>query len=425
MRYMGVETKKLLIGVKKMACTGLYIDAGTNIGWQVEKLYNPSCASPVQPLFDLLGSRSSACSVMIEPNRKHSFALESLVRRFPGRITYLQALASTENSSGTFYTNQFYMDGAHHSDWTGSEIKRHEDQKGIDVPKIDIMNLINSFPSRNIGIKLDIEGSEEWVLPHLEKHDALCRIKFLYAEAHNEKTRAILSDSIRRHHRRRCPVQIKAIDDEIKCHEIKNDTASFCVYVFATNTSVGQVRYKRLKTHLDKENINYRFVTASTYPLWWSVPCLNQQGYVGMWLSMLNIWKHAMKECTSEWVVILESDAVVPKGFNRILSSTLPKDVDVVWLDNRNGYGDGPSGCCTVAVAYRRSILSRLIHHFDPWNSRAYWNGYESKIKQVVNHNACLTDWYLGNLVAHLGLRAKRNGIVHHPISDSEIKLLG
>lgn len=155
--------------------------------------------------------------------------------------------------------------------------------------------------------------------------------------------------------------------------------------------------------------------------------CLPHAGYVGTWLSMLHVWRRSIAECREEWTILLESDAVLPPRFDSLLTRyrTTFANSDVVWLDERAGRDAGASGCCTVAVAYRGSVLSRLVAHFDPQNARAYWNGYERNVKPTVDHKDCLTDWYLGNVAAHLKLRCARRGLVHHPTSAYEIALLG
>ena len=135
----------------------------------------------------------------------------------------------------------------------------------------------------------------------------------------------------------------------------------------------------------------------------------------------------SMEGCQQEWVVVLESDAVLPPTFGSVLTHHRSAFVrsDLVWLDARTGTGAGASGCCTVGVAYRTSVLDRLIENFDPHNKLAYWNGYDQKPKPKVNSPTCLTDWYLGNLADYLHLRSRRLGIVQHPKSESEIALLG
>ena len=200
-----------------------------------------------------------------------------------------------------------------------------------------------------------------------------------------------------------------------------------CTYAFGSNATIGVKRLAFLDRQMRAQQLPYEKVRAITAPSWWSVPCLSQSGYIGMWLSMLHIWRRARKECQQEWVVLLESDAVLPPKFGSVLTHHRSAFVrsDLVWLDARTGTGAGASGCCTVGVAYRTSVLDRLIENFDPHNKLAYWNGYDQKPKPKVNSPTCLTDWYLGNLADYLHLRSRRLGIVQHPKSESEIALLG
>lgn len=410
-----------------MICKNVYLDVGTNVGWQVQKLYDASFPSPVQKLFNLLGTRSSVCTVMIEPNPKHAPALSRIVNEHKGKVQYIRALASTMNGKGAFFANSAYIDGMHNNDWTGSEISQHGNQQSIETPKIDLGAFIQRYStSTALGMKLDIEGSEEWLLPHLERLDVLCNMKFVYTEAHNQATARMIEDMIRRHNKRACPVQIRMIDDEIPY-----TSTMFCLYAFGTNTGIGTERIRKLKMRVHKRLNGYNLQVKQTETppdvSSWSVSCLKQIGYIGMWLSMLRVWRRAFEECRSEWTVLLEADALLPTQFdselNRVLNSSA--GTDIVWLDERAGQGEGPNGCCTVAMAYRTSTLPFFIYHFDPTNLNAYWNNYTHKRKDVVNHDECLTDWYLGNLVQYLGLRARRDGIAKHAGGDSEINLVG
>ena len=195
---------------------------------------------------------------------------------------------------------------------------------------------------------------------------------------------------------------------------------TWCVYAYGTNNTVGRARMTDLAAHMRRIRMPYTAVAASG-PVSSFVPCLHQAGYVGMWRSLLRIWRNARHHCPHEWVVVLESDARPPFDFALRLQRSLRPTQQVVWLDQRTGYGPGPSGCCTNAVAYHRSVLPGLVSHFDPHNRKALWNGYANRTLPVVRDGTCLTDWYLGNVVATERWRASRRGTVPHFSTASEL----
>ena len=179
-----------------------------------------------------------------------------------------------------------------------------------------------------------------------------------------------------------------------------------------------------LDAHMHKINVPYTPIVASesVFPF---VPCLDRPGYVGMWRSMLRIWRISKRECPHEWTIILESDARPPLHFVSRLERILRPPRQVVWFDQRIGVGPGPSGCCTNVVAYHRSVLPGLISQFNPHNRHALWNGYDTRQLRVVKDSTCLTDWYLGNVVAEERWQSYRAGMVAHGSGQSEIALVG
>ena len=150
------------------------------------------------------------------------------------------------------------------------------------------------------------------------------------------------------------------------------------------------------------------------------------------------MWKtfaRALRHCQGDWVILFENDAEFdPTVWPRLKDLTMDKPhLRVVWLDERNGVHDGPSRCCTVAVAFHRGILPQMMLDFaytleglkrarelrqslpGGANEQPYWADYASKTKALTQDEACLTDWYLGNLIAFRGIPGYSLGIVHHP----------
>ena len=147
-----------------------------------------------------------------------------------------------------------------------------------------------------------------------------------------------------------------------------------------------------------------------------SAPLIN---YARLWEAYGRTWNMAVNTCKQPYVVLLENDAIFPSNFSATLHKTLDAarelDVDVLWMDDRVGTAAGPQGCCTVGLALKKSVLPRLVREFSLSNHNAYWNRYASKKRTVVPYRECLTDWYMGNLVASLRLRGYSRGIVKHP----------
>lgn len=203
-------------------------------------------------------------------------------------------------------------------------------------------------------------------------------------------------------------------------------TRQFCLYYFYTNTTIGNNRLHTFK----KYNLDAQIIEAK-YPYQWKIDCLKYHtnpGYIGMWLSMLGIWKTSQHSCSTSWIVTLEADAKIPHNFEHSMDRLLRQKshLDVIWLDNRTGHGQGVSGCCTVGMAYHKRAIPKLIYHFDPENTDALWVNYESKWKNrslnfKVESPVCLTDFYLANVVSSNHMSAYRYGIVRHPKGKSEI----
>jgi FkbM family methyltransferase len=57
-------------------------------------------------------------------------------------------------------------------------------KKKVKVPCVDLSRLINESDAKNIVVKLDIEGAEFEVLPHIIKEGAIKKITHLYVEFH-------------------------------------------------------------------------------------------------------------------------------------------------------------------------------------------------------------------------------------------------
>ena len=152
-------------------------------------------------------------------------------------------------------------------------------------------------------------------------------------------------------------------------------------------------------------------------------------GYRGMWATMWRAFSQAKQHCRADWVILLENDADfrLDQNWHKTLREFTVKtpDARVVWLDHRR---NAASDCCTVAVAYHRTILDQMILDFS--YTTAQVDSVKGHITQVGSGNKqdapywkdytdhggkCLTDWYLADLLAFRGIPNYNLGIVYHP----------
>ena len=203
------------------------------------------------------------------------------------------------------------------------------------------------------------------------------------------------------------------------------------MYAFGSNnTSTGRERLASLEGELRRRSIAYTpIVKQQLVPKVPPVPCL--KGYTdtddGRWRFLFEVWRRAIRECESDWLVTLEAEALLPPDFIGTLQARLTREFqsparaqsqgrwEIVWLDERAGRGAGPpwSHGGTVGMAFRRHTWSSLASEFDPRNPAANWNGYaERRPKPKFKPQVCLAQWYLANVAAWTNLSSYRLGIV-------------
>ena len=190
-----------------------------------------------------------------------------------------------------------------------------------------------------------------------------------------------------------------------------------CYYAFGKNGTVTSPRRWRLLLNSAKiANVQLHVIKAQeTDQAHYNITCCDSKPYLGLWKSNFVIWNESYHMCERDWVVLFENDAVIPPDFERRLNRYITNSLDVIWLDSRNHFHEGPSGCCTVGMAYRKAILPHLISHFDVNNKNAIWNSWTQEKKRK-----CLFDWYLADVVKKLNLRSLTAGIVKHPSTNKE-----
>lgn len=180
-------------------CRHLYLDIGSNIGVQVRKLFQSTLYpnAPVLKLFDnyfgpVARRRQEVCAIGVEgnPHRTENLTrLQNCYTRIGWRTLFLtETLFGTENGTRAFYSD---LDNAH-VEWGSSIFDHRQTGKPFTVKEIDANAFLNNYAkpvSARGGVvvaKMDIEGSEFSVLPHLLKHAALCQsvIRTMFIEWH-------------------------------------------------------------------------------------------------------------------------------------------------------------------------------------------------------------------------------------------------
>lgn len=195
-------------------CCHVYVDVGSNVGVQVRKLYEPSLYpnSKMFPVFDKLFGHASkrrhnTCAVGMEASPRHARVLhniEAAYRALGWRTDFLApAAAGTSNEPTTFFLDDSRERWAKGTEWWASTIS-HEFQhragakaQNVTVPTVDLANFLEQRvllrkrpPGCTVGrvvMKVDIEGSEYSVLPHLLSRGVLCRLDFVAAEFHERE----------------------------------------------------------------------------------------------------------------------------------------------------------------------------------------------------------------------------------------------
>lgn len=201
-------------------CLHIYLDIGTNIGVQIRKLYQPQSypGAAILPFFNEMfvnatQNRTNICSFGFEPNYIHTARLQQLqsTYRSMGYPTVIFTGVAVDRVTGnaTFYHDVKAIPEQH--EWGASLFNwQNQGQKvAFNVLTVDLAAFINNMyqhwspPGHGVkstpddlinhnhhkhkGVivaKMDIEGAEYIVLPHLLAHGTLCYIDVIMAEFH-------------------------------------------------------------------------------------------------------------------------------------------------------------------------------------------------------------------------------------------------
>lgn len=194
--------------LRKGSCKHIYLDIGTNIGVQIRKLYEPSyypSAPAINTYNEYFGkskTHSNVCSIGFEASSNHTdrlLHLQEAYRRagFP-TVIFTDTAASVENGIIKFYRDLKSNSDKH--EWGASVLPTEGEES---APLIAIAVDLNEFihetfqtwkssysynkERSKVYAKLDIEGSEYWVVPHMLGGGSLCLINRMTIEWHLER----------------------------------------------------------------------------------------------------------------------------------------------------------------------------------------------------------------------------------------------
>ena len=197
-------------------CKHIFFDVGANIGLHGRFLYEPELFADHEYnrvfreafLDEGQERKRDACVVAFEPNPVHHawlhrMATVYMANGFRYLVVFAAAGAGKSNSKLTFYR----QDGGGNNDW-GFSIKQHrtadQTRPKVEVPFVDLASFVGHHVGhrpekgeQRVLMKMDIEGTEYRVIPHLletgtsslfdvitlEMHPRFCPVSFPAAGA--------------------------------------------------------------------------------------------------------------------------------------------------------------------------------------------------------------------------------------------------
>lgn len=231
-RNFTIQLNTLTNFIKEGRCRNFYFDIGTNIGMQLRKLYEPQYypESPVLPYYDKFfgnliidnKTRTDTCAVGFEPGPLHVQRLLQMQKAYQDAgfplVIFTSTAVFTEDGEMTLFEDRFSPDAAHqHSSSLYPIDERMIPHKvlSIDIAKFlrNIFNLWDKyhysplsssafFPPvapydlekekkyfyhpliSRVMVKIDIEGAEYEILPHLIGHGIWCHFHVVLQEFH-------------------------------------------------------------------------------------------------------------------------------------------------------------------------------------------------------------------------------------------------
>eukprot|EP00908_Phaeocystis_cordata_P010233 Transcript_21075.p1 GENE.Transcript_21075~~Transcript_21075.p1 ORF type:complete len:316 (-),score=10.95 Transcript_21075:274-1221(-) len=193
---------------QQYGCRHAYVDVGTNIGVQIRKLFEPRKypGSSVLGLFARTfgsGSRCQTCAFGFEPNPRRFARLDEVqgrLRNAGAPVHIFRAAAGT--TDGMVHFGMGKERGRDPNDWSSSTLslmhRRFELSNKSHVRSIDLGRLVeridHNLALRDGGtrresrmmMKLDVEGAEYLILPHLMLTQRICCVDLIDVEWHDK-----------------------------------------------------------------------------------------------------------------------------------------------------------------------------------------------------------------------------------------------
>jgi hypothetical protein len=232
-----IQLETLLNQINK--CQHIYLDIGTNIGIQIQKLFEPHLFpnALILPYFDsfygpALQRNSHICAIGMEPNPKWTTKLSKLQSDYQKKgyevIIFTETAANIHNKNMTFYTTPFEKTENH--EWGASLIPWNKKMIATTAGSISLSTLIQLIQYRKgktenstVFMKLDVEGAEFEILSDLIFTGAICSVNQIAIEWHQYFRREIkpprpkdLMSTINwlLQRKKNCPSELIALDDE-------------------------------------------------------------------------------------------------------------------------------------------------------------------------------------------------------------------
>ena len=188
-------------------CKHIYLDLGTNIGVQLRKLYQPDQFkwAKVHELFNEYfdHNRTNVCALGVEANPGHAKRLLELQEKYQSLNYPMVILTSTAVSVEDGVLTFFYNGDSRGNDhqWGGS-VSKSTISAGTSttVISLDISRFLKEifsmwqlhrmkYNSSKVVAKIDIEGEEFNVIPHMLNEGTFCKLDLSMVEWHPHSMR--------------------------------------------------------------------------------------------------------------------------------------------------------------------------------------------------------------------------------------------
>jgi hypothetical protein len=201
--------------IREGRCKHLYWDMGTNYGVTLRKLYEPKYYPAAKwpgkfnSTFGPNWNASDVCAIGFEPNDRHTSRLVSLQKAYQNGgfpvVIFTRTAVASQTGERSFYIEPSPDPNNH--EWGSSLLeptvrKPSVVLKNLTVLATDINGLVHSVhaawiksSSYNVSsskclAKVDVEGAEFEIIPHMLAHGSLCLLDVVTIEWHRQEGQA-------------------------------------------------------------------------------------------------------------------------------------------------------------------------------------------------------------------------------------------